>query len=121
MIQLNREQTENQRTFDLPDEIDFKPEVQNEPEVNVIEPEVSLNRPGDELKAVLDPKRVSTTSQESTIFYFVRGPSRSAFSKISLVRVRSGPREPTVRGSLQPVLFMNRFLIVIWRILIYIL
>ena len=62
MIQLNREQTENQRTFDLPDEIDFKPEVKNEPEVNVIEPEVSQNRPGDELKAVLDPKRVSTTS-----------------------------------------------------------
>ena len=62
MIQLNCEQTENQRTFDLPDEVDFKPEVKNEPVVNVIEPEVSQNRPGDELKAVLDPKRVSTTS-----------------------------------------------------------
>ena len=62
MIQLNREQTENQRTFGLPDEIDFKPEVKNEPEMNVIEPEVSQNRPGDELKAVFDPKRVSTTN-----------------------------------------------------------
>ena len=62
VVQLNREQTENQRAFDLPVEIDFKPEDKNEPEVNAIRPEVSQNRPGDELKAVLDPKRVSTTS-----------------------------------------------------------
>ena len=61
VVKLNREKTENQRTFELPDAIDFKPKVNNEPEVNVTEPEVS-QRPGDELKAVLDPKRVSTTS-----------------------------------------------------------
>lgn len=61
VVKLNREQTENQRTFDLPDAIDFKPKVNNEPELSVIEPEVS-QRPGDELKAVVDPKRVSTTS-----------------------------------------------------------